>query len=67
MPGKALRTVGTNGSSRARYLVLPRAWCDGAGVSKGCRVEVLYDDVLVVIPKPGRQAERVRRALDEEG
>jgi hypothetical protein len=64
MPGKVRRTVGANGSSQARYVVLPRAWCDGTGISKGCRVDVLYDGVLVVVP-PGMQgaAGRVLAAL----
>jgi hypothetical protein len=64
MPGKTSRTVGISGTSQARYVVLPRAWCDGTGIRKGSRVEVLYDGVLVVVP-PGMEgaAGRLLRAL----
>jgi bifunctional DNA-binding transcriptional regulator/antitoxin component of YhaV-PrlF toxin-antitoxin module len=48
-------------------MTFPTAWARALGMKPGDTVEVFYDDVLIVIPKPGRQADRVRRALAEEG
>lgn len=59
MPGKTTRRVGQTGTSRSRYLTLPRAWCDGTGIAKGTSVDVLYDGVLIVIPL------QLRRTLRE--
>ncbi len=33
-----------------RLLTLPKSWCEGVGVGKGARVEVLAGRVLVVAP-----------------
>lgn len=48
-------------------LTFPAAWARAIGLKPGDLVEVLYDDVLLVIPRPGPQADRVRRAMAEEG
>ena len=46
-------------------LHLPLSWCDGLGLEKGDRVDLVFDDVLVVIPRKTPQADRVRRAMAE--
>ncbi len=58
MPGRTERRVGANGTSQSRYVVLPRAWCDGTGIGKGSSVELLFDGVLVVVPRGMRAAAR---------
>ena len=67
MPGKTSRSVGTNGRSQARYVVLPRAWCEASGVDKGSRVEVLYDGVLIVLPPDRRSSAPEILRLMREG
>lgn len=54
------------GAGESRRLNLPKAWTDALSLKPGDVVEVLFDDVLVVIPRSGPQAERVRAALAEE-
>jgi hypothetical protein len=64
MPARTTRKIGTLGLSQSRYVILPRSWCDGTGIGKGSRVELLSDGVLVVVP-PGMRgaAGRVLAAL----
>jgi antitoxin component of MazEF toxin-antitoxin module len=57
--------IGEVGSTGAKLLRLPKAWVDGVGIRKGQEVEILFDDVLLVIPKSSAQALRVRRAMEE--
>jgi hypothetical protein len=49
----------------AKVLHLPKSWVDGVGIRAGQLVELVFDDILVVIPRPSRQADRVRRAMEE--
>jgi bifunctional DNA-binding transcriptional regulator/antitoxin component of YhaV-PrlF toxin-antitoxin module len=46
-------------------ITLPSAWTKAWNLRAGDRLEVLYDDVLLAIPKAGPQAERMRRAMAE--
>jgi bifunctional DNA-binding transcriptional regulator/antitoxin component of YhaV-PrlF toxin-antitoxin module len=66
MSGLSRRRVLGNIDSGLR-MTFPTAWARALGVKPGDSLEALYDDVLVVIPRPGRQADRVRRALAEDG
>jgi len=59
--------IGSSGKVSARVLHLPLAFCEGVGLAKGQVVEILYGDVLVVIPRPSPHAERVRLAMAEAG
>lgn len=59
MPGMETRRIGEIGSGQSRYLILPRAWCDGSLVRPGTEVQLLYDGVLVVVP-PSRKAAGAR-------
>lgn len=64
MPGRTERRVGANGASQSKYVVLPKVWCEGTGVGKGSRVELLFDGVLVIVPPGmGGDATRVLAAL----
>lgn len=45
-------------------LGLPVVWTRALGLKPGDSVEVLFDDVLLVIPVSSRQADRVRRAME---
>lgn len=50
MPAKTIRKVGEIGSTHNRYLILPKAGCEGYGITKGTRVEVRYNRVLTILP-----------------
>jgi hypothetical protein len=68
MTGKTERRVGEIGSGHSRYVILPRMWCDGSGITRGTRVSVLFDGVLVIVPpRMGRAAERILAAMRSEG
>jgi hypothetical protein len=43
---------------------VPKLWADALSLKAGDRVDLLFDEVLVVIPRPSKQAERVRRAME---
>jgi len=65
MVAETTHRIGSSGSPRSRVLHLPLSWCDGLGLEKGDRVDLVFDDVLVVIPRKTPQADRVRRAMAE--
>ncbi|MCI4327125.1 MAG: hypothetical protein L3K16_05775 [Thermoplasmata archaeon] len=66
MVGETHQRIGGAGKDSSPVLHLPKACCDGLKLGRGDRVDLVFDDVLVVIPRPGRQADRVRQALAEE-
>lgn len=39
-----------------RLVTLPKGWCEGVGVGKGTRVEILAGRILVIAP-PGTEKE----------
>ncbi len=51
----------------ALRMTFPAPWARVLGLKPGQTVEVLFDDILVVIPRPGPQADRVRKAMAEVG
>ena len=58
------RVLGTEATGLR--MTFPTAWARALGLRPGDSIEVLFDDVLVVIPRPSPQADRVRRAMAEE-
>lgn len=67
MPALQHARIQPGGGPRSRRLNLPRSWTDALGLKPGDSVELAFDDVLLVIPRRSPQADRVRRALAEEG
>ena len=65
MSGRTTVRVQAAGVGTARRLNLPKSWTDSLGLQPGQRVDLLFDDVLVVVARPSRQAERVSAALEE--
>lgn len=43
---------------------IPKIWIDALGLHPGEEVEVVFDEVLLIIPRRTRQAERVRKAME---
>ncbi|HEV2166516.1 MAG TPA: AbrB/MazE/SpoVT family DNA-binding domain-containing protein [Thermoplasmata archaeon] len=52
------------GGTGAKLLHLPKAFAEGNGIRKGQHVELLFGDVLVLIPRESSQADRVRKAME---
>jgi bifunctional DNA-binding transcriptional regulator/antitoxin component of YhaV-PrlF toxin-antitoxin module len=52
-------------SATGLRITLPSAWTRAMNLRAGDSIEVQYDDVLLAIPRPGPQAERVRQAMEE--
>lgn len=46
-------------------LGIPKLYAEAMGMKKGEKVEVFFDDVLVVVPRKSAQADRVLRAMRE--
>lgn len=67
MPVRQPAKIGEVAGSGGKLLHIPKAYIDGNNLHKGDVVELLFDDVLVLIPWPSPQADRVRRAMAEEG
>jgi hypothetical protein len=65
MTGVRKVRVQPSGAGDSRRLNLPKAWTDALQLKPGDVVDVLFDDVLVVIPHPSPQAGRVRHAMAE--
>ena len=64
MPGEKDATF-TEGAKDSLRVNLPRAWVTAIGLRAGDRVRLVFDDVLLIVPHAGPQAERARRALSE--
>jgi hypothetical protein len=67
MPLRQTALVGEVSGTGAKLLHIPKAFSEGNELRKGQRVELVFDDVLIVIPRPSPQADRVRRAMAEVG
>lgn len=48
----------------AILLNVPKAYSTGLGLEGGEQVTLLLGEVLVVVPRPSPQADRVRRAME---
>jgi bifunctional DNA-binding transcriptional regulator/antitoxin component of YhaV-PrlF toxin-antitoxin module len=64
MAGSATRRVLGDEVTGLR-ITLPSAWTRAMHLRAGDQLEILYDDVLLAIPRPGPQAKRVREAMAE--
>lgn len=69
MVSKSRHKIGVcGGTRRTRVLNLPNDWCDGVGLGKGSRVELLAGRVLVVIPpEVHADVEAIRRLMLQRG
>lgn len=65
MIGRLRRSLYENGSDGTVRVGVPKVWSDAMGLKKGDVVEVVFDDILVVIPQMCPQAERVLKAMRE--
>jgi len=61
MPGKGRRKI----ISQKRHVTLPKSYCDYHGMEKGDEVEVLYDSVLVIVPKSVKLSTQKAKALKD--
>jgi hypothetical protein len=52
---------------RQRLVNLPKGWCDGIGVRRGSKVEVLARRILVIVPPGGAQEASLVLRLMREG
>ncbi|HEV2316693.1 MAG TPA: AbrB/MazE/SpoVT family DNA-binding domain-containing protein [Thermoplasmata archaeon] len=64
MPSRQSARIGEVGGTGAKLLHLPKAFAEGNGIRKGQHVELLFGDVLVLIPRESSQADRVRKAME---
>lgn len=65
MPVVQTARIGEVSGTGSKLVHLPKAFADGNRLRKGQAVELLLGDVLVLIPGPSAQADRVRRAMRE--
>lgn len=63
MLARAIRSIYEDG--QGGRIGVPKVFLDGMGLRHGDKVEVYYDDVLVIVPKKTAQSERVLAAMRE--
>lgn len=64
MIGRLRRSLYEDGPGTMR-IGMPKVWTDAMCLKKGNKVEVVFDEILVVIPKKSAQAERVLKAMQD--
>ncbi len=62
MIGRAVRSLYVGSAHDLRFGV-PTLWAQAMGLKPGQRVEVLFDEVLVLVPRKSSQAQRVIKAM----
>ena len=60
--GRVRRRIYRDGSG-AR-IGLPKLWVDSLGLRPGDEVELVFDEIVLVIPRRSAQANRVRKAME---
>lgn len=65
MPAATRVKIQAAGIGTSRRVNLPKSWTDALGLEPGNVVDLVFDDVLVVVARPSKQAARVRAALEE--
>ncbi len=64
MIGRLRRSLYEDGPGTLR-IGMPKIWTDAMNLKKGTKVDVVFDEILVVVPKKSAQAERVLKAMRE--
>ena len=65
MMAKVTRKVTDVGDGEAFRVTPPKMWADAVGLKGGKKVTMVFDEVLVLIPRRSAQAERVLAAMRE--